>query len=790
MKKLRVNFNTVTKIYLIAYTCIMIVLCMTVAPHPFGEWDDYSLMTVSVINEGNITVSASDVARAKEMFPSLSAAYDNYSLSGWYAKDGNELAWYAPTYSIVCIPMIGVLKILDIPMEYAFQLTNLALLLGMLWFVFGYKKLDSKIKPLLILLFSISPIMFYITNMTSEVFIYSCISMGMLFWNTKEYKKSAIMIALAGTMNNVILFCGMVMIAEYLINIWKRECKSGSVGEKLKKFVCQWKEIISYGCCWIIGILPMIYFLINTGHINLTAGYSYFTTAADNTFSRFWAYLTDWNFGILPYYNLLLVVAVVLVIVAIVKKNFNYLKKILIFFGVMYLYSIMIHINHGMLGIARYNAWNVVFLIWAVCEFTQELGQEKKKLLYVPICFNIVFLAVVLRVYGFMGAHNTRYTSMTPIAELVLEKAPALYNPLGSTFYSRTIEGIDGGYVYSTPLYYTDKNGNITKILANADDMDSVLNDVTGSQKSIEWLEKKLDGLSEKNSYISISDSKKIQNFVYVLGEDINFSKQANFVTEGLSVDKNAEYSWTDGNHLVMRFRVDDIAYQYVHAELVTAAVYQGEQNVEITVNGSEVLNKKVRTGDNIEFDYPMPDDGIVEIEMNFPDAASPKANNESDDERMLALALIRAKFTGYDENSFSILFAGDNRNADLYVQEGLSGNEGRYAWTDGNRLVIDISKEDMTVKTGDNICAFFALDGIYCESQHVTVKVNGSQVYDGTLKYLDDLHFDFIVAKEDMVRIELEIPDAYSPAEMSTGSDTRKLGLALQNAKFIIRED
>ena len=185
-----------------------------------------------------------------------------------------------------------------------------------------------------------------------------------------------------------------------------------------------------------------------------------------------------------------------------------------------------------------------------------------------------------------------------------------------------------------------------------------------------------------------------------------------------------------------------------------------------------------------------MPDDGIVEIEMNFPDAASPKANNESDDERMLALALIRAKFTGYDENSFSILFAGDNRNAELYVQEGLSGNEGRYAWTDGNRLVIDISKEDMTVKTGDNICAFFALDGIYCESQHVTVKVNGSQVYDGTLKYLDDLHFNFIVANEDMVRIELEIPDAYSPAEMSTGSDTRKLGLALQNAKFIIRED
>ena len=792
MKFLEEKKDGLIKVFLLFYAIIMLNLCMSDTPHPFGEWDDYTLMTVSFINEGDITISDSDVNKAKEMFSSLATAYDNYRLSGWYAKDGNEMAWYFPTYSLCCIPMIIALKILNVPLEYAFQLTNLGLLLMMLFILLKNRKLDDKIKVYLILLLSVNPIVFYITSMSAEVFIYVFISLGMLYWHNKEYKKAAVMISLAGTMNIVIMFCGIVMILEYLLKIWTKSGQHSFV-LKIKSFLGHWKEIVSYGCCYIIGLIPMIYFYYNTGHINLTAGYENFTVGTETTIERFWAYLTDWNFGFLPYYNILFLFSIVLIIVAVGKKNFSYLEKMVVFYGIVFLYSIMVHINHGMLGIARYNVWNAVILIWAVCIFVEDIIAERNKrnaFLRLPGLITCFLMALIIWIYGPMGASNTSYTKMTPIASLILDKAPALYHPLGSTFCSR-VTGIDGGYLYSTPLYYTDTNGNIKKILAKKEDAQRILSDVSGEEESINWLIQKLEKLSWNESYVNIPDGKKIRKLIYSLGTDMNFCEESNYVVSGISVGETDDYVWTNGNSMKMKYKIDDVGYQYVHAIFETAHVYDLEQTVIIFVNGEEVYNNRIREGEDLEFDFRMPDDGIVEMEMQFPEAVSPKEKRESEDERKLALGLRTAAFVGYDKESLEISFAGENRNAEEYVTEGVSGNEGDFAWTDGNRVVMMMDSASLDAKTGDQMYVVFNLDGIWGESQLVKIYINEQYICEKTVKNYDDLYFGFTKQDGDIIRIELELPDAVAPAELSADSaDIRKLALKLETAKIIVRED
>lgn len=104
---------------------------------------------------------------------------------------------------------------------------------------------------------------------------------------------------------------------------------------------------------------------------------------------------------------------------------------------------------------------------------------------------------------------RNNYVRWTPIAQYVLDHAPALYNPLGSTFNSR-LNNIDGGYSYDTPLIYWDsRNGRIKKILASLKDKDMLLENYY-SPDDPDWLDQKVNGLSDKQSYISESVGHRI----------------------------------------------------------------------------------------------------------------------------------------------------------------------------------------------------------------------------------------------------------------------------------------
>lgn len=119
------SIKRVMKLFIMMYVLVVLSNVTSHEPNIVGEWDDYSFPAVSILNDGNIIISKSDIEYARELFPKWNNAIDNYHLSGFTARDGNELTYYFPTYSAMCIPMILLLKQVSIPNEYAFAYNNI-----------------------------------------------------------------------------------------------------------------------------------------------------------------------------------------------------------------------------------------------------------------------------------------------------------------------------------------------------------------------------------------------------------------------------------------------------------------------------------------------------------------------------------------------------------------------------------------------------------------------------------------------------------------------------------------
>lgn len=116
---------------------IMLIL-LTVAnlfltePMPYGEWDDFALVTVSLLHDGNFTVSQEDIAYAREVLPEWNHYIDSYRMSGYHADNGDELSWYFPSYSVLCLPVMWVLRLFGFSGTNTFVITNILLFISAL----------------------------------------------------------------------------------------------------------------------------------------------------------------------------------------------------------------------------------------------------------------------------------------------------------------------------------------------------------------------------------------------------------------------------------------------------------------------------------------------------------------------------------------------------------------------------------------------------------------------------------------------------------------------------------
>ena len=632
------NIKKIIYIYLVAYAFLILAVNSIHAPMPIGEWDDYSLPIASILTGHNFEISSADVLAHKELFPNWADYIDSYYLTGFYTQNGEELTWYFPIYSLVCIPFVMLLQILHQPTEYAFIFTNTAVLMLALVFVYRFLKVNSSKKLLMILMLSIHPIIFYIGWASAEVLIYSLLVLAMTCWYNKWFKRAALSISVAGMLNSTILSVGIIMIISYLVRL----LKSRNTTTGILRFVqMNMFQIIEYGMCYTLGLIPFVYNYVNTGNFSLQIAYG-FTNGTESTFSRFLSYLFDLNYGYFPYFPSLLVLAVILLAASFFVRKWSFWELILMFLLNTYMFSFMVHINCGQSGIARYNAWCSTILIFAICLYFDEIISKKywRIATMASMCIGIVMSGCIVLRYGLYMANRTSYVQMTPIAQYALDKFPALYNPLHSTFNSRTT-GVDGGYLYDTPIIYTAEDGYIRKILATSEDAEQLLNSYISCEDE-KWFVNQVENLTEKESYISVPQSYRLEKCKqYKLGETILFDADhfnaGDYIVSGMSHPEEWG-TWTDGNEVILKFQTESSA-ERLHGKII-CGVFGEMQSVKVYVNGLCVYDTPA-TGNPIEFDFNNPGEKkLIELVIELPDAISPKELSQSEDLRKLSLAV------------------------------------------------------------------------------------------------------------------------------------------------------
>ena len=135
-------------------------------------------------------------------------------------------------------------------------------------------------------------------------------------------------------------------------------------------------------------------------------------------------------------------------------------------------------------------------------------------------------------------------------------------------------------------------------------------------------------------------------NTIFFSGENFNGNLYTNFY------EKNASYTWTEGDKFYLQFRIKN-SNELTHARALfeLERVFNKKQQVGIELNHKQIKNIELFDGDNLEFDFPVPKDGVCTLVLTFPNAISPFAIGESGDSRKLALAIKKVIFVQSEED-------------------------------------------------------------------------------------------------------------------------------------------
>jgi len=494
-------FNRLSQAVIFMFMITLLILAMSTYLGPRGESDDYTISTIAFERHPfSQRILPEDREQVKVDYPEQ---YDFVKLElNFIDKDGNMYPWYFPTYSISILPVKWFLQLIGASPSRAYVVSNVIFYTIALSVVYFFLKASRKTVFLTILLLSCSSAVVYYCWTSAELFICSLMIITLVFWLNGNRYLAGLFCAIASTLNITINAICIAIIIDFFITEYTKENKSLK-----EQILLNWKKTILLGVCFLPALFMPIFNLIIAGTINLQNGLLA-PNAHVGWFGRFLSYLFDLNLGFLPYFPILLIMFFIAFILGIIKKDKSIIMIGLGFWGVLYLYSFMPHINCGMTTISRYNAWISPFLIFIA---TVKLPRLLKgiRVNYIVSCLCVLSALISVCVTSSaMRYNNGRYLEFTPIAKAVLEHAPALYNPYPSTFISRT-EHVDGGYDSNhKPTIYTDENNIVKKILIPQGTADMVIDLVCGDAALMENLVNKIEKVKEKNkdfAYVNVS---------------------------------------------------------------------------------------------------------------------------------------------------------------------------------------------------------------------------------------------------------------------------------------------
>ncbi|MBR4159849.1 MAG: hypothetical protein IKT97_07340 [Spirochaetia bacterium] len=146
-------------------------------------------------------------------------------------------------------------------------------------------------------------------------------------------------------------------------------------------------------------------------------------------------------------------------------------------------------------------------------------------------------------------------------------------------------------------------------------------------------------GIEPCDSYIF---KLKKEERIFFYGQLYNADK---YVQRGIS-KKEEKFSWTNGKVLIVKARLADYSPETkIQVVFDIISIFNSKQLVIATINNKEVYKGEIASNNNLIFKFILPEDKIVDIKLELPDACSPKSLDLSEDTRLLALAIEDIQF-------------------------------------------------------------------------------------------------------------------------------------------------
>ena len=639
------NYNTLWDILSLIFIFSFLIIGLVFAfyySNFIGEANSYIIATISLQQHGSLDIRLEDIETLENEMPNSNVANlvrDKFENSRYYEDvNGKQYPYYMGTYSLSVIPIKAIYTLCNFPYTHIYHVSNVLYYFLALLVVFTFIKLKRNSIFLLISLLVCSPTFLYISWASAEVFICSLIIVSLVFWTNKNHYIAALFASIAATLNIVVCGYVLIIVIDFIIFSCISVRKNTIMQTLIAAFKQLWYNLLLFALCCLPSLLTPIWNIYHYHKITYQIG------AASTTlwFNRFLAYFVDLNFGFLPYFPIQLFFLLIIIIVGIINKNRHIIMSTLGFFLTVYLYAAIGHINCGMTAMSRYNAWSFPFIVFIII-YKYEMLYIKSIVRHIAtgiIIISIAITSTVVRDVWLLNRGN--YTQFTPIARFILSNAPILYNPLPSTYASRT-EHVDGGYglVNSVIPYFNDE-GYLRKLYIPTNNSNTIIDDFSGSLDELQSLNESINKIINSNKdylYINLPNSSiRKREPRYILGEVVSLAGMNSiYQSDGWSKPESWG-TWTTGSTTCLKMSLDVEDNLLLHLNI---RLLFNSNPVNVYVNDIFAGRYRFKSGDNVVYiSKELFPNNNLNIRFEFKDIKSPKDLGKSEDTRKLGIGV------------------------------------------------------------------------------------------------------------------------------------------------------
>ncbi len=383
------------------------------------------------------------------------------SYSGLYvAKNGKVYGYHFFTYSFINVPARYLMGLLHNNPLSAFKLTNAFLIILTCFLILFYSPFNALASCLISFSFYFSSAFWYLGWIHPELFTVCLVTISLWFFFQKHYYVPLIIMSVAVTQNQPLVFALLFMAIITLIH------KGFSISNFIKA-----------GCCCFIVCIPSLFYYYNfeTASIINKAG---FLDSQFQTFTRIFGFYFDLNQGIIIAIPLVLILYILIwlrkIQVAVKNKRLPTNDFFLAFslLAIAYTVSSMIVWNHGQSVINRYATWVSAIILVQLFFWIKDIQPKKQIIILSLVAISQVFTALY---HEKISEDEMSCYKHKPIASWVLNNFPSLYNPDPHIFGIRTLHEFEVEEKTS-PILYFNPDKELCKIMCHLNKIDDLQN--------------------------------------------------------------------------------------------------------------------------------------------------------------------------------------------------------------------------------------------------------------------------------------------------------------------------